>query len=214
MRSFSRTQYIAVSLVLIFSAGCAAENRYSYNEVVADLTASGSRAVGVAAHDQREYVKDREKNPNFVGLQRGGFGNPFNITTASGQPLAMEMTEALVTSLAKKGYKAMPVAVTQDDDLNAALQKLKDTKADRLILLTLNEWKSDTYMNTVLHYDVTMKIYDQEGKVLTVNKIQGKDDLGGSSWNPQAHAKQTVPRAFKEKIEELLNSPSAANALQ
>lgn len=134
MRTFSQVRYIAFSLVLIFSAGCAVGNKHSYNDVVADLTASGTRSVGVAAHDQREYIKDGVENPNFVG--------------------------------------------------------------------------------TALHYDLTMKIYDQDGKVLTEKKIQGKDDLGGSSWNAPASAKQAVPRAFKEKIEELLNSTAIAAALQ
>ncbi len=214
MKIFLQVQYAVVVIVLAFSAGCAVGNRHSYSNVVADFTVSGTKAVGVAAHDQRQYVKDREKTPDFVGLQRGGFGNPFNITTASGEPLAKDMTEALVTSLAKKGYKAVPVAVTQDDDQAAALEKLKAVRAERLILLILNEWKSDTYMNTALSYDVTMKIYDQDGRVLAEKRIQGKDDLGGSSWNPPAHARQAVPRAFKGKIEELLNSPAIADALQ
>jgi hypothetical protein len=214
MKIISNVQYAVVVIILAFTAGCAVGNRHSYNDVVADLTVSGSRAVGVATHDQRQYVKDREKTPDFVGLQRGGFGNPFNITTASGQPLAIDMTGALVASLAKKGYKAVPVAVTQDEDQTAVLDKLKAVRAERLILLVLKEWKSDTYMNTALQYDVTMKVCDQDGKVLAEKMIQGKDDMGGSSWNPPAHARQAVPRAFKGKIEELLNSPEIAQALQ
>jgi hypothetical protein len=212
MKSFARTRLIGVSFVLILSAGCVAD-RYSYNEVIADLTASGSRSLGIAVHDQRAYVKAGTKNPNFVGLQRGGFGNPFNVTTTSGQPLAMDMTEALVASLARKGYKARPVVVTKDDDQNAALQKLKATGAERLILLTLNEWKSDTFTDTALHYNVSMKVYNRD-RVLVEKNIQGKDDLGENFWNPHALARGAAPKAFKKKIEAFLNSPEVANAVQ
>jgi hypothetical protein len=213
MKSFARIQRIVVSLVLILAAGCAVGNKHSYNDVIADLSASGSRSVAVAVHDQRPYVKAGTKNPNFVGLQRGGFGIPFNITTASGQPLATDMTEALVASLMKKGYKAVPVVVTKDDDQNAALEKLKATRAERLLLLTLYEWKCDTFPIIALYNDLSMKIYGQDGRVLVEKNIKGKDDLGESSWNPPASARQAVRRAFKEKIETLLNSPEVANAL-
>ncbi len=219
MKSFSRAQYVVVSFVLIFFAGCASGNKYNYSDVVADLSVSGAKAVGVETCDQREYVKDGKKNPDFVGLMRGGlnfsFGAPHNVLTASGQPLATDMTNALVSSLSKKGFKAVPVFATQTDDQNAALEKLKASGAERLVLLTLNEWKSDTYMNTALFYDVAMKVYDQAGNVLAEKKIQGKDDLGGTVWgDPVSAAKQAVPRAFKGKIEELLNSPSIATTLQ
>jgi hypothetical protein len=213
MQNVTRTQLIMVSLVLILIAGCVAD-RYSYNEVIADLSVSGTRSVGVAVHDQRPYVKAGEKNPNFVGLQRGGFGNPLNVTTASRKPLATDMTGALVASLAKKGFRAVPSVVTPDDDQSAALQKLKETGAERLVLLTLMEWKSDTFTNTALHYNVSLKVYDRDGKVLVGKNIEGKDDLGGNIWDPHGQAREAVPRAFKEKIEALLNSPEVANALQ
>jgi len=216
MKIFLRTENVLVLLALMLASGCHVWNRPNYNEVVADLTVTGAKAVGVATRDQREYVKDRKKNPNFVGLKRSGYGYllSFNITTQSGEPLAMDMTQALVASLTRKGYNAVPVVVTQNDDQNAAVQKLKASGAERLILLTLNEWKSVTLMNTALHYDVAMKVYDQDGQVLAEKNIQGNDYLGGSAWNPLAHARQAVPRAFKGKIEELLNSPSIANTLQ
>ncbi len=218
MKSFSQAQYIVVSLVLVIFAGCASGNKYNYSDVVADLNASGAKAVGVATHDQRAYIKSGEKNPDFVGLMRGGlnfsFGAPHNVTTASGHPMAADMTRALASSLSKKGFKAVPVVVTQTDDQNAVLEKLKASGAERLVLLTLNEWKSDTYHNTALQYDVSLKVYDQAGNVLAEKEIKGKDDLGGTLWgDPVSFAKESVPRAFKEKIEVLLNSTSIANAL-
>ena len=203
-----------VLIMLLSLAGCAVGNRYAYNDVVADIHASGSKTVGVAVHDQRPYVRDGTKDPDFVGLQRGGYGNPFDVTTASEQPLAGDMTQTLVSSLAKKGYNAVAVEVTKTDNGDAAWRKLIATNADLLILLTLNEWKSDTYMTTTLYYYVTMRMRDQDGKDLAEQKLKGKDNLGGDAWDPPSHAREAVPQAFKAKVEELLNNTDVAAALE
>ena len=64
-------------VVAVLLTGCAIGNRYAYQSVVANPQLSGTTAVGVATHDQREYVRSGSKDPQFVGLQRGGYGNPF-----------------------------------------------------------------------------------------------------------------------------------------
>ena len=84
--------------------GCAAGNRHAYHETVAVLQASGSKTIAVATHDEREYVRSGHKRPNFVGLQRGGYGNPFNVTTASTHPLAQDMTDAIVEAQELESY--------------------------------------------------------------------------------------------------------------
>jgi len=40
------------------------------------------------------------------------------------------------------------------------MNKLKVTGAKRLLLLTINEWRSDTYSNTSLYYDVVLTVMD------------------------------------------------------
>lgn len=47
------------------------------------------------------------------------------------------------------------------------------------MLIILNEWKADTYMNTSLAYDVQVVVIDASGKVLSRKQITGKDNLGG-----------------------------------
>jgi hypothetical protein len=65
----------------------------------------------VTTHDQRDYVRSGSKDAQFVGLQRGGFGNPFDVRTADDKPLADAMTTALVNTLATKGFRAQPEIV-------------------------------------------------------------------------------------------------------
>lgn len=74
-------------LLAVVSSGCAVGNRYAYHTVVVDPSISGRSRVSVATHDQRAYVVSGNKDPQFVGVQRGGFGNPFDVRTMMVAPL-------------------------------------------------------------------------------------------------------------------------------
>ena len=205
---------VMLGLVVGLVSGCAMGNKYDYGSVVADLTISGSKSVAVATHDQRPYVVSGKKNPNFVGLQRGGFGNPFNVGTVSGKPMADAMSSVIMSSLAKKGYKAQVVVVSAKDGEKSVLGKLKTSSGQRKLLLTLREWKTDIYSTVTLVYDVTLRVYNASGKKLAAKSLKGNDNLGINAWNPPAYARKAVPAAFKKKVEELLNSKKIAKALR
>ncbi len=204
----------AALFMLLLACGCAVGNKHNYSNVVADLRASGSSSVSVATHDQRPYVVSGEKPPQFVGLQRGGFGNPFSVSTLDDKPLADDITRDITASLAKKGFHAIPVIVLPSDSGETVLQKSKAAAAERSIIVTLLEWKTDTYSNVALLYDVSLSVYAKDGQQLAQKNIKGRDNLGGSAWNPPAHAKQAVPVALRQKLEELLNSPEISKTLQ
>lgn len=200
-------------LALVFATGCAVGNRHAYHNVNVDFSGDGSGKVAVATHDQRDYVVSGEKDPTFVGLQRGGFGNPFNVSTASGKSLADDFTGTVASALNARGFKTVPVMVSYSDSTDDVRKALKNTNAGRSILIMLNHWKSDTYQNTGLAYNLKMEVLDQQGKTLAEKSISGDDDLKGSAWNPPAHARKVLPKAYKSKLESLLNSKEITNAL-
>ena len=206
----------ATSMIIIplLATGCAVGNRHRYDSVTAHINMSGDRTVAAATHDQREYVRTGDKSPTFVGLQRGGYGNPFDVNTASGEALATDMTNSIVSSLAAKGFRTTAVIVTPEASEKVALEKLRETSAERLLLLTLLEWKTDTFNNTALTYDVSLKVFDQNGSELARKTIQGRDHLGGSFWNPPSHAKKVVPSAFAQKLEILFSDPEIERSLR
>jgi hypothetical protein len=206
--------WLAVAATVALGSGCAVGNRYAYHSVVAEPRLSGRTAVTIATHDQREYVRNGNKDPQFVGLQRGGFGNPFDVRTEDDRPLADAMTDALVATLARRGFRATAVAVTPALKADEVFRRLAAGGAPRGLLLTLQEWKSDTMMNVALIYDVTLVVLDQGGAVLASKRIAGRDNLGGDAWNPPSHARSAVPQAFKRKLEELLDDPAVAAGLR
>ena len=198
----------------LFLGGCAVGQQIRYHDADLTLNASGNTPVAVASVDGRPYIKSGEKEKTYIGTFRGGFGNPFNVSTESGKPLADDMSSVICASLKKKGFACAPVSVDPKESLDEITQKLKGSKAMRLMLLAINEWRSDTYTNTSLYYDVVLTVMDNQGAQLAASKAKGEDDLGGRMSNPPAHAKEEVPKAYQKKLEALLNDPSVISALR
>jgi hypothetical protein len=214
MRHIPLYRLMTLSIVVAVCSGCAFGHKYNYHEVVPNLRAEGSGHITVATHDQRPYVMSGSQGPHFVGLTRGGYGNPFNVGTQSGRPLAEDMTQALCHALQKKGFACRPIMVTAKQSPEDVRHQLQVATENLALLLTLREWKSDTYIGTVLVYDVTLRVFDASNTVLAEVQRAGRDVLGSNFWNPTGVAYTAVPKAFKEKMEELLNHPEVLSALQ
>lgn len=205
---------LAILSLLWIITGCAVGNQYAYHNVTPELKVRTGKTVAVATYDQRSYVQNGEKEPDFVGLQRGGYGNPFKVTTASGKPLAEDMTATIVESLQQQGVQTVPVLVASSDPTRAVQTALRETDTQRHLLLTLTQWRSDCYTNVSLAYEAQLEVLDANGKLLAQKRIKGKDNLGGNAWNPPAHAKIAIPKALKEKLEQLLNDQAVSDALK
>ena len=93
-----------------------------------------------------------------------------------------------------------------------ARQRVIGAGADRALLLTLQEWKSDTAVRVGLSYDVTMTVLDRSGTVLAEKRLEGRDNLGGATLPSQVG--DMVASAFKMKLEQLLDDPAVAAALR
>ncbi len=206
---------ILVCLLSLSLGACAVGNQHDYG-VVPQLAMQSAASTAVGVQDRRPYVldKDKDKAENFAGLSRGGFGNPFNVTTASGNPLATDFGKAVVAALKTKGVDATEVPIAPGQGVTDSHRALLDVGRDRALLLTIREWKSDTYVATALLYDLNATVFDRTGRVLTDSNLAGRDDLGGNAFNPPAHAKEAVPPAFRAKLEMLLNDPKILAALR
>ncbi len=204
---------IAGISVCLITVGCAVGVTHRYDSATASIDLQSNSIVAVAVHDQRPYVVNGDKSPDFVGLSRGGYGNPFDVTTDSKKPLANDFTASIVASLKAGGATAMAVTVSPQDSGETARKILLAAKAERYVLVTLNEWKADTFWNTVLHYDILLRVHDGNGIERASKRLKGKDDLGGDALNPPGHSRKVVPAAYKRKLEELFRDPRIKAAL-
>lgn len=203
---------LLVVLAALAASGCAVGNRHSYT-MGPDLAAQGTLSVAVAAQEARPYVLSGEKGQTFSGLQRGGFGNPFDVNTESGRALADDFSNAITSALSRRGFKATAVSVAAGAPADARALAA-GAGAERVALVSIVEWKSDTYQNVALHYDLLLRVFDASGTQLATNRITGRDNLGGSAWNPPAHARGAVPAAYRKKLEELFGAPDIVSSLR
>ncbi|MFM8443210.1 MAG: hypothetical protein ACKN9W_07715 [Methylococcus sp.] len=196
---------------MVFSvlAGCAFGNKHDYRQAQPSLAYSGAQKISVGVHDQRPEVVRGDVDEDYVGMQRGGYGNPFRIGTLSHKPLADEMAKLLVDALRKSGAQAAPVRLAPSLKQDQALSVLKAGQPDKSLLLVLRDWESDSYVGTELRYDVDMKVFGRSGNLLASKTAKGVDQLGSSFWNPQGVAKEQAPIAFRRKMEELYSGDIA-----
>ena len=192
------------------TSGCAVGVTHQYDNVAPEFNASAGTKLDIGVQDKRVYVVSKEKPETFVGLSRGGFGNPFDVTTFSGKPLADDFTKTIQTALSAKGVQANAVRLPLGIDEAEAIKRLS-LAGNKAILLILNEWKADTYMTTTLNYDIQAIVIDSSGKVISSKKIYGMDNLGSSAFDPPGHSRTVIPIAFRRKLEELFASPEIAS---
>lgn len=216
--SVTHSPTLIVRCVLVFAlmssaAGCAINNQYAYDQARPGLVAAGTQSVAVATVDRRPYVINGDKAPDFVGLQRGGYGNPFDVTTTSGKALADDLTTSVAGSLDTQGYDVQTVSTSAGATDDDTIEALKGTGAAKLVFLTLNELKSDTMVNVRYLYDLTLQVRDGNGDLLAETTAKGDEKLGGSVINPVKVANEKVPEAARTTLESLFNSPAIVKAL-
>jgi hypothetical protein len=192
LRSFLARVFTLAALFAL--AGCAVGNRYDYAGSITALPVTGTGNLALNVVDARPYVLSGDKTPDFIGLQRGGFGNPFDVRTASGRPLADEMRDAIANALRKQGYTVVGI---------------KDAAPRRMELKVL-EWKSDAMMHFSIAYDLALNVYDGQGTLLaaSTNKGESVQNAGFESQNAGNAA-----RVFEMQFTALLRDESVRKAL-
>lgn len=208
-----KARFCLILILSLVAGGCAVGNRYTYDTTVADTGLHGNGTVAVAVHDERPDVVSGKKTPQFVGFQRGGFGNTFDVTTGGDKPLSVDMTESLVASLKRSGFKAQAVAVSFIESAESAREALVATGADRSVLLTVREWKSDSMMRVGLDYDLRLSILGKNGTVLAESQVQGTKEVLGAAPIIPSDVGPMVADAFKAKLEQLFSDPSVIRAM-
>lgn len=203
---------ILVVCMTVLLGGCAVGNTHRYDLGDAEFDLQTERTVAVAVVDLRPYVLSGEKTPSFVGLQRGGYGNPFDVNTDSGRGLAEDMSSSIVSSLTAAGVQAVGIPVPPKSSEAQARQLLMGVEADRCTLLTIREWKADTYFNTGLDFDVTLMVLSPEGAELAKTTLQGHDNLG-SSMVP-SDARVYAETAVRSKLEQMFGDPEVKSVLE
>lgn len=207
-----RVSFAFIMLSLCIITGCA--GRHNYSKITPSITPVGVGRVVVATQDHRPYVINGEKSENFVGLQRNGYGIPFNVTTGA-VTLAESFSTAACNALKAAGAGCSVVKTFRGQSDRSVKQKVSQ-QGSRGILFTIKEWRSDSMVRAALKYDVKVAVVNSAGKVLATDTIQGSDLTSDSIWTlaPARAARKGSEKALKAKLEQLLGSPVIIAALR
>jgi len=202
---------ISMIFLTLALTGCAVGNKYDYQESDIAIPVSGDESIGLTVVDRRPYVLSGDKPSSFIGLQRGGFGNPFNVTTESGRSLAAEVQDALSTALRKRGFDVTVLypASVNDPDILQAIEKRGRSEN---VVLVFREWKTDAMMSLGLSYDMVLRILGPDGTELAASSTQGDNEKLGTAGFENQNAK-VAKRAMEDKIQQLFSDPSVLKAL-
>lgn len=212
--NFTRLLFnLALIALTVPFAACAVGNKYDLATSAPEMSQNVDAKAAVGVHDRRAYILDGDKTTDFVGLQRGGFGNPFDVTTKSGQAVAEDFTNSVVQGLEKAGIDTEKVTISHSQTPTQAKDTILSVGSDRALMVVINKFKSDTYTNVRLTYELSAFVYGKDGTLLAQNQITGSKNLGGNAWNPPAYATKAVPEALSEKLDDLLDTPEILQAL-
>ncbi len=200
---------IALTFVPVSLTGCGghtAINRtenYIYAWPRVNYTSNVPLLVGVI--DKRPYVINGKVKPSYVGLMRGGFGNPWYMHTESGQPLSDDLYQAV-----SSGYRNAGFVV---DDVKSSMNHAEITsyfaskRGAKKILIKILEWKSDTYKRSKFNYDLSALIYDENGEIIAET---AETNLKGNS---PGEAVVSPLDAGRGALSKLLNNKQIKEAL-
>jgi hypothetical protein len=144
--------------------------------------------VYVNVQDERPYVKNGDKDPWYVGKYRGGFGNPWDVTTENDIPLAELLSKDLTEALLAEGF-----------DTNSA-------NTNRTLTVLINDWNFDGYQNGRFWYDLEVIVSDQNGQQLESTVLKEETVIDGTFWGgAKAGFEKQMPTIYKNIIASIVS---------
>jgi hypothetical protein len=204
---------LAIGVLLGVGTGCRVGQTIAYDRVTPVLRAKAPLVIGVAVSDERKEILDGRKRPRFVGLLRGGYGNPWDVETSSGKPLGHDLETAMTRGLMARGYQVQHLVVEPGWTRHDVAREAARVGASRALLVRLAAWRSDAKVRVRLNYDLVVNVVDVPSAAIVGNNFVMGEDVFMSTYEMAFYMKDTLPRLFREKLEELLNEPLIVRAL-
>jgi hypothetical protein len=205
-------RFVLCAAIAFVVMGCAVGRQHEYR-VQLPVFLEGRGRVAVAVHDQRPDVVDGSEDLDYVGMQRAGFGNPWDVTTESGNALAEDWARTVVDALHRGGFAGEVVSTSPAQAHLEVVSRLRATRADALVLFTVHAWHSDTFGDTTVHRDVVLEVIEPSGRLLAVVRSGGDRELYYLGLDEAGNAEREVPRTFQKTLEWMFANVRVQHAL-
>jgi hypothetical protein len=219
MVSSAALRVTAVSLAVLLTA-CVAP--IPIKDQAPKVAYSASEKIALVVIDARPILKEAKKPPTYIGVAHTVFGIPSdmqlypwvalkeekNLTLAQG--LEQRITDAL------QGIGASVVRVDAGAHVDAASAKraAQALDADRIMLITLDEWSVNINLNWVGSFDFDwgygVDIFDKAGSPITSFKDSGQDVV---KEHASDSPRNMITAAWRARLEQLFERPEIRQAL-
>jgi len=163
---------LAIAL-FVFSIGiCDSQAQENFANAWPAISYYTKTPIRVAVVDEREYVTSGKKDSSYVGALRNNYGIPHSVYTASGGPVADDVEKAIVNGLSNAGINAEIADASSKSLRRASLPN------EKLLLVTLSEWVSDSYRNSVgFSHKLTASLFDDNGSRIAYTTSEGSKNF-------------------------------------
>lgn len=189
--------FLSLSLV-----ACASGRKVDYAHAYPSVPQVFAKAVEVQVIDERPYVLSGNKSGTFVGLTRGSYYIPFDVSTRSGKPLVEDLQQSLLGGFEHQGIVARGVGESAR----------RASSPDAMLLsLHVREWKSERFMGVVLTHALTAEVFDSQGRRLASVPLQGSSSVydftdSGKTILTSVLSQQSVQQALNGECVEAVES--------
>lgn len=192
---FSRSRLCAGAIVLAVwqLTGCVAGQTIALDHEPAETASPDTGiAVQLSVTDQREYVLSGKEPPDYIGQYRAGFGNPWNVTTASKLSFADNLAEDIGEELQNLGFS------------------LAESGADGKLNVDIRDWNFDTYSNGEIWCEIDVSVLAADGSKLASSTVKESREFKGSVWvGAKSAMEEGVPQIYDEVVDAILRSNQA-----
>ncbi|MEM9556742.1 MAG: hypothetical protein AAGC60_20955 [Acidobacteriota bacterium] len=205
-RSFGVSALPALLAALVLG-GCAVGNTHTFRYTPPEdpLQVETPRIVlFFEIDDQRRDIVSGDEPRSWVGEQRSGYGIPYTVKTTSGKDFADVARDAMARDLEAVGFTVESADRQPPTGAARRADALTDDGADVALHVVMRKFNSNTYTNIDVEWDFELTVYDASGEQAFEDRVQGKQTLTGSFWNPVKAAKERVPPFFNRLVHEMI----------
>jgi hypothetical protein len=208
------THFVILVALCCGASGCAGQQKFAFDSIKLNLPVVGTQRATLLVVDQREAVISHKYAPSFVGLYQDAPDATDVVVTASGQPFATDVSAIVADAMKRSGFETRIVTAPAGTSQQQAFLTLKSKAAEHLLLLQIVEWRSKTFKNTEINYQLTLSVFNTAGALKGEGRVKGSDQLPESHSNPVSEVNRAAERALEHKLRQLFAEPKVTQAFQ
>ena len=183
---------------------------------------SMNEKVAVAVIDARPALKADQKPATYIGRAHGVFGIPSDmqlypwvaLKEEKDFTLAQELEQRIAEALEATGASVVRVPTAEHADAASAKRAAQTLEAERVLLITLDDWAVDINLNWVGSFDFdwgyTVEVFDKAGAQIVTFKESGQDVV---KEHASDSPRNMITAAYRERLSKLLERPDLHAAL-